>query len=715
MQKRVSLDGEWEYRALGPTSKPEGDWGKIRVPSNWYLQGLNYHGTLEYRTKFSLASKGLKFERAKGELFLRFEGVDYFAYVYFNGTFLGEHEGYFQPFEYNISDLIKDDNTDNELVVKVDSPEEDLSHWPHQKRLIKGIFSHHDCRPGAWDRVHGQDRNTGGIWNHVYLVHTGKLRIFSIRASPVMLSERAALVNSEVLIENHAEKRVGKLKLTISRFGHAHDEHVAEQNVQLEHGVNKFLFTHSIKDPALWWSWDHGEQTMYESEARIVDEHNAFSDEHSERFGIREIVILEDKTWLFNRRQIFPRGTNIIPTQWLSEYDEKMIARDIELLRNANVNIVRVHAHVNRPELYDALDRAGIMAWQDFALQWDYNDDDKFIANARGQIVDMVHLLFNHPSIVVWCCHNEPRFNRARLDQVLYRAVIEADSTRHIDKWSDFEEHEYYGWYYGDMHQYSACHKPFINEFGAQALPSVDSIKETLDEKHIWPPDWPSWAYHDFQIDQTFNIAKVQIGSSLDEFVENSQKYQADLIKFVVEHYRLEKGLGRSRPPGYTRDAKGIFQFMFVDCWPAFTWSVLDYWRRPKRGYEVLKLVYAPVMLAFVKTGDVWIVNDLYEEIKAKLHIWAEDSTGSWVHDVITKEIAIPPNSVMQGFEVDPIEPQLGPHILPKPGRYYYWAELIRDGMQISKNYMEFKTSVVLRAHLSTVGAEVDYDFLKRR
>ena len=41
----------------------------------------------------------------------------------------------------------------------------------------------------------------------------------------------------------------------------------------------------------------------------------------------------------------------------------------------------------------------------------------------------------------------------------------------------------------------------------------------------------------------------------------------------------------------------GFFQFMFMDAWPAITWSVVDYFRRPKLGYEALRLTCQPVLI----------------------------------------------------------------------------------------------------------------------
>ena len=48
------------------------------------------------------------------------------------------------------------------------------------------------------------------------------------------------------------------------------------------------------------------------------------------------------------------------------------IRRDLVLAQDANLDLVRVHAHVARPELYDAADELGLLVWQDLPLQWGY-------------------------------------------------------------------------------------------------------------------------------------------------------------------------------------------------------------------------------------------------------------------------------------------------------------------------------------------------------
>src|SRR5690606_29527429 len=99
---------------------------------------------------------------------LQFNGIDYFADVWLNSSYLGHHEGYFQKFYFDASESISEKNF---LIIKVSSPKEEPGKvWPYNKKLIKGIFNHHDCRPGGWSLKYGQDQNTGGIWNDVSLI-----------------------------------------------------------------------------------------------------------------------------------------------------------------------------------------------------------------------------------------------------------------------------------------------------------------------------------------------------------------------------------------------------------------------------------------------------------------------------------------------------------------------------------------------------------------
>lgn len=654
----VSLNGVWNYvldtESLGVVRRfhdPDiniSGWSSMKIPNNWQLAGVdNYSGVVWFRRTFTLPE-----EFDAKHVFVRFAGVDYFAKVWLNGCLLGEHEGYFQPFEFMVDEFIRRNDV-NTLVVRVASPrEEPGTKWPSNKRLIKGIFSHHDTRPGSWDLVAGQDLGTGGIWNDVELVATGDIRIAGMHVTPTLLGDGTARARISFGVVNYSlvphEAEVRTAIVPDNFAGPALDGQ--PRKVWLQPGANRVNLVEPIAEPRLWWTWDHGEPNLYRAEVEVSIEDD--SDVSKTRFGLRTFSEDRDGNWHLNGRRIFIRGTNVIPTQWLSEYDPDMIAADIALLRQANVNGVRVHAHVNRQEFYEACDEAGILVWQDFALQWSYDEAADMVDSAVSQIIDMVDLLYNHPSICIWCCHNEPSVNRDSLDRVLYDTVTALDSSRLIKSHSDFKEHPYHGWYYGHVAEYAqAPGGPVISEYGAQALPNLETMKEMLEEGKLWPPDWREWAYRDFQYDQTFNVAGVCLGRSIEEFIQNSQAYQSMVLKAATESYRRAK---------FTRIGS-LFQFMFMDCWPSITWSVVDYYRRPKRGYFALKRAFQPVLPCVVREREkiargqhvfkeLWIVNDFARCFPgAVLEVSLEDERGG-IHLADALTVNIPANEAAAVF-----------------------------------------------------------------
>jgi beta-mannosidase len=84
----------------------------------------------------------------------------------------------------------------------------------------------------------------------------------------------------------------------------------------------------------------------------------------------------------------------------LAEATPAELERDIVLAKQAGLDLFRVHAHVSRPELYDAADRHGVLLWQDMPLQWGYARGLR--KQAARQAREAVDLLGHHPSIAMW-------------------------------------------------------------------------------------------------------------------------------------------------------------------------------------------------------------------------------------------------------------------------------------------------------------------------
>ena len=634
-------------------------------------------------------------------MWLVFGAVDYQARAWLNDVYLGEHTGYFAPFAFDVTNAVRAGT--NHLVVEVSDPlEEPGTVWPDRKQVIKGVLSHWDCRPGSWSLKHGQDRNCGGIWHSVYLetrpaTFVGHVRT-ATRLAPRSAPPGFALhshvepgppYQALVMVDAEIVGAPGEYVLAASVGGST-----TQQAIRHSYSGERHTLIVPVPEPKLWWTWDRGEphlETCTVSVMGSAAEGAEGADEVALQIGLREIEV-NPRTgeWKLNKERLFIRGTNVVPTLWLGEYDEAMIGRDIEMLLAAHMNAVRVCVHINREEFYAACDRAGLLIWQDFALQWGYEESSAVMQAAVSQIRDMVRMLVNHPSIAVWSCQNESTFhNKFIMDPALEMAVALEDGSRYIRATSEFTEHNYPGWYRGHLRDYALLGgTPILTEFGGQALPKVEDARAMGDEQ--WPPDWVKLAYHDFQYDQTFLVAGVATGENWEQFVANSQDYQARLLKFAIEHYRQAK---------YTR-LGGMFQFMFMDCWPSVTWAVVEYDRTPKQAYYTLQQVYQPVLIGATFERErlligtdrgghprpfmlsPWVVNDHAAALLGCTYCVQLEGSGGAQDIAGSEPFDVPADGVLQHAPVIEVAP-------PPPGHYTLRLALVCDGQELSSNSYE--------------------------
>ena len=629
----TSFDGQWDFRLINGAftidqihddkSTPT---QTINVPANWFLAGIEHGGTAIYQKEFSVEKP-----RKGQSYFIHFQGVDYAADIWLNDKYIGSHQGYFQPFKFDITTHIKPGH--NILKVAVHSPNEEVgSVWSLRKQLIKGIFNHHDTRPGGAWSAKGQDKNTGGIWASVSLQRTGPASFDKLKVKTSFDRDKLGTVSLEFNLagSNPASANAVELRITPKNFSGRSVTTTARLKKN-RHG--QYTVSFDAGQVRLWWPYELGAPNLYELEATIIAQ-NAPSDTVRQTIGFRTVERDRNSgVWRINGKKYFLRGTNYIATQWLAEMSNEDYDVDFALMRGAHINTVRVHAHIGAKPLYEAADRIGMLIWQDFPLQWGYDESDAFLREAKSQAADMVEHLNNHPSIIAWSMQNEPPWDadwmqykyedydpehNKTLTYELYATVLALDGTRHVHSHSATAEHPWLGWYSGTWLDYAKpTDQSLVTEFGAQALPNEEGLRRIFPEKSLFPDteeDWKLWAYHNFQKHELTTIAHVEIGNNVKEFIENTQSYQAILTKFAAENLRRQK----YRPVG------GAFQFMFNEDWPSVNWGIVDYWRNPKPGYYALKSAYQPILASLewknnkFNSGDdievgLWIINDLYD------------------------------------------------------------------------------------------------------
>ncbi|MFW0824483.1 glycoside hydrolase family 2 protein [Cronobacter dublinensis] len=666
-----SLAGDWRAHdgndaAFVGQQGPVRDWRTLRVPANWYTQGLDHQGVLWYRHEFTLPPLP-----ADTMATLQFDGVDYYADAWLNRQPLGKHEGYFQRFAYDISDKLQ---RHNKLAVRVDSPFEDpKTIWPLHKTMVKGVLNQHDTRPGGAWSPRGQDANSGGIWAPVRLHLSRGVTVDNLILRPDWQQGLDKPQLRVELVYRATTAREVELVLRARPANFAGEHFTQQQKVRLEATgatPQRLTFTLPMERARLWWPKGYGFPHLYRVSATFSDDQGVM-EQIASRTGLRQIVEQPDNQgWVLNGKRIFIKGSNYIGSPWLSEMDEKKYRRDIQLVLDMNANAIRVHGHVAGRPLYRMADEMGLMIWQDVPLQWGYNDSEAFAENAARQSLEMTEQIGNSPAIIAWGGHNEPPWNSPwmekrfpdwnnNLNRVLTERVADAlakDNSRIVHRYSAVEEHYWQGWYFGVMTDVLQPAKTgIITEFGAQALPKLSTLNTIIPADKRWPastkaddPDWTVWKYHNFQPFQTFGFAKIPRGENMEQFIHNTQKYQADLVGLAAESYRRQ----RYQP------VTALFHFMFVETWPSINWGVVDYLRQPKAGYYALQRAYQPLLPSIEpvtlnwRAGTpgvikLWTVNDSFSACDGCTLRWRVKTPGVTGQQE-SKPMTIPPDSGRQ-------------------------------------------------------------------
>lgn len=323
------------------------------------------------------------------------------------------------------------------------------------------------------------------------------------------------ILHVELRLQNRSSKQSAQLEIHCAPENFRGKAQTDRFPIELPEGESVQSIQLPVNDVRPWQPWDRGFPHLYNITVHLFA--GKENDSVSSLFGFRTMRVEPGFRWFVNGQPYFLRGSNYLPSQWLSETifpkaandknrpfessaRKDFYTRDVNLARQANLDILRVHAHVLPPEFHEACDRAGMLVWQDFPLQWGYSDDLKFQDEAARQMQAMVTGLYNHPSIIAWCCHNESpwdapwmaarsgeKFNPAHnreLDMRLETIVRSLDPTRYIHLNSGTGDgHTYPGWYIGNWRDFiNLPSAPYITEYGAQGLPIRQSLLRMLPE-----------------------------------------------------------------------------------------------------------------------------------------------------------------------------------------------------------------------------------------
>ena len=613
---RAAVADEGLRRTYPEPEFDDAGWAEMAVPSHWRscVPFTESDGPLLTRTRFEAPAPD-----GDRRAWLTFDGVFYQADVWLDGGYVGDTEGYFFPHTFEVTEALRNRN-EHVLAAEITcAPQRNRS----AKRNLTGVFQHWDCFDPDW--------NPGGIWRPVRVHETGPVRIARMRVLCAEATTQLAILTIRVVLDAREATTV-----TLHTSVGDHTSHELEHRVAA--GENRIEWRVGVENPRLWWPHALGDQPLEDVtvDASVEGSEGRPSDSRTVRTGLRQVRM---KHWIttVNGERLFLKGSNQGPTQMaIAEATADNVERDVLLAKQAGLDLLRVYAHIALPELYEAADAAGMLLWQDMPLQRGYARSVR--KQAARQAREAVDLLGHHPSIAIWCGHNEPAgrslpaqqlptFNKTVLDHSIKRALEKADATRPVIPHSGVlphpgsggtDSHLYFGWYHGDERDLPGFARMwprlvrFVSEFGAQAVPAAAA--DFIDTER-WPDlDWDRLARrHALQRSMFERLGlNPENFDSFEAWQSATQRYQAELVRFHIETLRRLK----YRPTG------GFCHFSFADGHPGVTWSVLDHTRSPKGGWYALIDACKPVVViadrpeAEYRPGDalaldVHVVNDL--------------------------------------------------------------------------------------------------------
>ncbi len=612
---RVSpADDELRRSGIG-IDVDEAGWTEMQVPSHWrsHAAFADFDGPLLYRRAFDHVVP------AEGErLFVVLNGVFSQADVWLDGAYLGDPEGYFSTHSFDVTSLMRL-GAEHVLAVEVTSHRQSGT----AKRSITGAFDD-PSSAGTW--------NPGGLWRPVRIERTGPVRIDRCRVLCRDANDKRAHLRITARLDSDSSRTA---RITTLVDGVA----LAQQQQPLAGGINEVAWNLDVSAPELWWPWTMGEQPLSDVTVEISID-GEVSDRHSVRTGLREVT-LQDWTISVNGERLFAKGVLAGPARLaLADASPAELRADMELVREAGLDLVRMHRHIGRPESYAAADELGLLVWQDFPLYGGYARSVR--RQAVSQVRDAVDLLGHHPSIVLWCGHDSPEpsirgqqlpgWNKSILDHWVKRAFERADDSRpvvahsgvapHLPQLDGTDSHLSFGWGRGgerDLPGFAATLPRmvrWVTGFGAPSLPD----EAVFASPRQWPLlDWDHLAMeHGFQRELFDLYVPPASYATFDAWRQASQHYQATLLRHQIETLRRLK----YRPTG------GFCFASLADATPRISSSVLDHERRPKPAFQAVIDACRPVIVVAdrlpdqVQPGDtlgldVHIISDVHRMLDA--------------------------------------------------------------------------------------------------
>ncbi|KAJ9105971.1 hypothetical protein QFC19_003306 [Naganishia cerealis] len=616
----------------------------------------------EFRAKLDLGAQLNAHQVCELEL----EGLDTFVKVFLNGNEILTGNNHFLP--YNVPLKPKDLRFSNELLLRF---------FP-AAMAAKALEAEHgkvragSCNLGDPSRVYVRKMQACWRWDWgLELMTIGPDRPITLHIAKVKFDE----IHTRAIVARDLSQRELKVDIKI--------ENPLETPVSCHCVLTDGSSNEIVKEDTVTFQKRDLANVMWVFGA---DQRGEQLDHFSRNIGFRRAQLVQDslidqpgKTFLFeiNGRRIFAGGSNWIPTDHILPMIEK--SRYRALL-----------------ELADFQFACGI-----------YPAYPDFVKSVEKEAIANVKRLRHHPSLVLFCGNNEDyqqirqwNIDESQLDPLPARKIYEdllpkvvaaltdpqiayhpGSPNKAADSWATDDPTQ------GDIHQWTVWAPPsnpwqnydqlggrFVSEFGMPSIPDIRTVDWWIDgdEKE---------RYSQSKLMQQHNRAGsherrfavymnelFRLTGDFATYIYHTQVLQAEAMAYAYRSWRRQwKGPSKEY-------CAGALVWQLNDSWPVSSWSIIDYFLRPKPAYYSIKRELAPVSVGIQRlvlknrendrprqfyeygafqcadaTMDIWAANGTMEVITCALEVSAYDVETGWTWSSGKGEtVQLKPNSTTE-------------------------------------------------------------------
>ncbi|MBT3271797.1 MAG: glycoside hydrolase family 2, partial [Spirochaetales bacterium] len=628
----------------------KGEWENVAIPHYGAPVG---RAASWYRICFDIKTEDLN----RGAVFVCFKAVDYKATVYLNNTCLGFHEGFFAPFEFEITQHAKIGQ--NVLTVRVENDFnrvteiDGVNHDGDKIYAATGLgwddpeSGWHHCPPGM------------GICQDLSIETRDRLHFADSFVRPIFSADNPAQFEfAEAWIELSNCDSFGKnVCLSLSLYGQNFETTVFENHkyipetaetigigdslseakaraagtlgqtaaLEMYGGRNYLKIPFEIPAARIW---DLDTPWLYQLQVTLTSSGSQPIDALKQQFGVRNFRQDENSTpkgkFYLNGNEIRLRGANTMGymQQDVLKKDYDQLIDDILLAKICNMNFLRLTQRPVQSEIYDYCDRLGLMLQTDLPL-FGHLRTSQFVEAVR-QAGEMEALVRSHPSNILLSYINEPLNNSSnqphryldrdsltRFFEAADIAVRQQNPDRVIKPVDgDYDppapglqdRHCYPGWYNGHGIDIGALHKGYWQPVApgwhtACGEYGAEGLEAENVMREYYPSSWLPVEGEDGAKWTPNSILMAQTGR-FHYFFFDSQDSLPDWIE-ASQTYQAEAT--EMMTEAFRRDSRmnSFAIHLFIDAFPAgWMKTIMDVKRQPKKGFFTYRNALEPLMMS---------------------------------------------------------------------------------------------------------------------